>query len=320
MSSRYAFSVYDTNGLKRDLTSDNFAVLKAGVLDATITIINNNDGTYYFTVLETNKYSIKINGISQDEMTDIFIVTDDIITQDLIDDDTLEFDGGILQVKTGVFSSADHNHDDDYSAEDHTHVTEGPDLDFFFDANNNDALSLSERSALSDDILSLDVSLAQNISNLSSAVINLQTSLNADGTGAINYRQIGSYINYANGAPGDTKNDNTIASVWTETSLSYVQKYAVPFVKRPGDATVLVTFSAQIDAGGTPPGGFVQVRTGANAQLVESLEVTATDKTQFQISIDISAESNEAHEVQIFIKSNDVTKTFDCELIAVEIA
>ena len=319
MSSKFAFAVYDTAGLKRDLIPNNFSILKAGEVDGTLDVVNNNDGTYYFIVQETNKYSIKVNGITQDELSDIYIVTDDIITQALIDTDTLTFDGGSLAVRSGVFSLIDHNHDDDYSEIDHVHLTGGTledggeDKDFFFDANNDNALTLSERSALSDDILSLELSLAQNIANLSAAVINLQAQVGE--TGILNYRQVGGYFNYADTAPRDTWADNKIADTWTETSTSYVQKLSIPFYKRPGDSEVTVLLSGGMSAGT----GYVQMKTGADLNLTTENTISNTGDEGTTLTIDVSQETNRSHEIQILMRSGNVANTLTLQLITVEV-
>ena len=71
MSSRVSFAVNDVNGLKTDLVASNFTIFKDGVLDATLVVTPNNDGTYYYEITESAKYTVKILTTAQDEMTDI---------------------------------------------------------------------------------------------------------------------------------------------------------------------------------------------------------------------------------------------------------
>jgi len=102
MSSRTSFSVYEVGGLATDLVASDFEVYKAGVLDTSIAVIPNNDGTYYFEIEETAKYRIKVKGTWQDEYYDIYLVSDDNLVQGDVDDSTLEYDSNLHIKALGV--------------------------------------------------------------------------------------------------------------------------------------------------------------------------------------------------------------------------
>ena len=305
MSSRYAFSVYDTSGLKRDLQSSNFAVYKAGSLDTSITVINNNDGTYYFTVAETNKYSVKINGISQDEMTNIFIVTDDIITQDLIDTETLSFDGAQLAVKPDTFADIGHTHGNFLTGS-------GFDpLDFEAIA---DIVKLKDRSTLSGTLLSATNSLLINLRAIADkALVNaekistIENTIQQSTTTTIAQKRS---VYVASRIAGTSiGNSPASAGTWLETSTSGVLKFACPVFMYTGDTTVVLRCNAQIASGFSGNGGNIEVKTGDGATYKSNVDFTNTDMEEIEVAVDITnATKGRMHEIQIYLKTSDATK------------
>ncbi len=93
-----------------DLTT--MEIHRDGALDAvvTATLQNNYDGNYIYAITLTGKYSLYINGQLQGEHEDVLLPGEDILTQGMLDNVTLEYAAGVLRIKDAGIDS-DHLQD-----------------------------------------------------------------------------------------------------------------------------------------------------------------------------------------------------------------
>ncbi len=103
--------------------------------NANLLIHDNNDGTYYVDNLPTGLYSVFVNDIKQDELDNIAIVADDVIThvgeaakhREINDAGTGVTDllsANKITSDLAGKAASNHNHDDAYSALGHNHEGE----------------------------------------------------------------------------------------------------------------------------------------------------------------------------------------------------
>jgi len=87
--------------LDRDINVSNLTATKNGLSFGT-TFYNNGDGTYYFEPSGSGTYSVFLNGLVQDEFRNIYIADDDTLLQGMVDNETIQFNAGTLQVINGA--------------------------------------------------------------------------------------------------------------------------------------------------------------------------------------------------------------------------
>jgi len=283
MSSRVSFSVYEVGGLATNLVASDFEVYKNGVLDASLVVTPNNDGTYYFTISESAKYRLKIKASWQDEYYDIYLVTDDNLVQGDADDSSLEFSSDLhikdLGVSTAKIAAeavttakiaadaidgtkiADDSVDSEHlvaDSIDNEHVNWGTgggninseslpikDAGGYFTGTQTEQALQALGTALGIADNSFDFSSSTYLTTISTvAAALLKLDRLIGGAGPSNYRTIIDEMKAAAAAAAQTPGAYT---AWQETGAAYVEKIKVYFYKRPSDNTVSFTFEAQWD-------------------------------------------------------------------------
>ncbi|NQV14299.1 hypothetical protein HQ531_02490 [bacterium] len=113
MSVNVSFPKYTMNAegqmvLDRNADLSTIEIHRDGALDAavTATLVNNHDGNYIYQITLTGKYSVHIGGSAQEEHENILLPGEDVITEGMFDDVTIEVVAGVVKVKDGGITTA----------------------------------------------------------------------------------------------------------------------------------------------------------------------------------------------------------------------
>ncbi len=266
--------------------------------------INNGDGSYYFTITESGKYSLLINGIEQDEFKDTYIAGEDSLTQQNIDgtptkgqvilnSDILEIQDAATIVLEGeiVNNLVSSNTDKALSAAQGKTLKDVQDLQLLISNIINDLVSSDTDKPLSalqgknlqDDItlsfagayfISDDFNISQNFERLDQAVYNNLVSF-----GSISQETIFRSGNIAAAGAGSTP---SALVAWNETSGSYVVKLLTSYQYQSDSNTIQIRCDAKQNGGGT---GTIKLTAGAlSVEHVVTVSSYFTQLIQLQIS------------------------------------
>ncbi len=238
-----------------------------------LSFTNNGDGHYYCTVTASGKYTLKINGVAQDESTDRYVTADDNLTTQDINGSPVKGDvvvsGGNLVLYNGttVLHEADIVNDlttggttEPLSAEQGKTLKtavdgkETADTTILKEADLNSSISTGgSTKGVNAEVLKDQLNPAfanpTYIKNTNTAVQNLDTldkviAAIQDQAGLVQYRKIFSETQAAAAAASSTP---AALTEWVETSALLVGKVQFYFHKRSNDTKIHHSYSAKLD-------------------------------------------------------------------------
>lgn len=329
MASRVSFPILkeDISGnftLDKNVDVNDITIKKNGVLmDPQPTIYNNGDGTYYFEISESAKYTALLNGIEQDELKDVYICSDDNLTDENIEETPakgkIQKDGeGDLYVYTDgsseILDESDvidnltsTDTDKPLSANQGKHLEDNKIeisdiIDNLTSTDTNKPLSAKQGKVLKDaqtlnfaneHFIDDTKTISQNIEKLDEAIY---VSQGENGGGQLSYRTI-----YAPVLEADATKDSEIPSqlqFWVDGGISKI-KVSTYFNKRTTDIRLRVralVWTEDIDSYAQMSVIFNGVTYGGTLMNNESAE-------QDEIVIDFSAIENGLQKVDVKLSS-----------------
>lgn len=316
MSSKITFPIFKEQSdgtmiLDKDIDVSTLTAEKDGGAHST-TFVNNGDGTYYFTITESGKYTVKLNGQTQQEFQDVYASAEDSLTENHLKTTAtkgyIELDGSDeLKVKDGETMLLESDIEDSLTSTSITEplsanqgkvlktavdAKEAADATILKEADLNSSIATGgatkgvQAKALKDELdksyanpsfISNNNSTAQNIDALDKAVAAVSA-----GSGANKYRML--FCENEVAANGST--DASALSTWTISSGNTLDLIRVSFTRKADESTLYIFLSMKEDvAGALYDIGYE--KDGAVGNYEQDLSLSTSYVTKLQ-SFDIS--------------------------------
>ncbi|RME22454.1 MAG: hypothetical protein D6800_11035 [Candidatus Zixiibacteriota bacterium] len=296
----------------KDVDTANLVLQKDGVdVSPAATFINNGDGTYRVDISTygSGSYSVKLNGVVQDELSNIYKVTDDNLTeQNLVSAATKGYvrkdPSGDLYIYTDGSNAILHGGDivDDLTTGGTTKVLsaeQGKTLKTLVDGKEDADSTILKEGDIVDNLTS--TSATAPLSANQGRVLDERIDAIAVSSNIVRYRTL-----YSDAQVAAAANDSAAGSYteWVQDDTQ-TTKIKIPCYKQSGDRSVIL--NCEIKAAGD--GGDVQVDVTGSTTVTASKSTTSGTYEQVSVTVDVSGLSDGSYDVEIKLQNNTVPNT-----------